>query len=334
MAKLHTAISLSSILFAGKCSEVLILIAYFRSVIGNQDSQSFTVGIIVDTGYYYRNSSEDDTLVTVYVPVGDFITGGGYIIPYASAGQYASTDGLKTNFGFNVKYNKKGKKLKGHMNIIFRRLESDGIVHIYQIKSNAVESLGVDTSDETEQFATFITKSNLTDVTDPLYPASLGGNLTLKADMTDRGEPGVYDSIAFTLTNADGTLLYSTNWTGISTGELVLSGGNLVVHSGFSVNARGTGSDNDPVVEINLGDTFEVKTWPVPSDNYFNIKVTSGNDSDKVKIQVFDIRNQLVHFNEFSSDEQYQFGENLQSGLYFVRVGQGNNAQVLRVIKY
>ena len=87
-------------------------------------------------------------------------------------------------------------------------------------------------------------------------------------------------------------------------------------------------------MEINLGDTFEVKTWPVPSDNYFNIKVTSGNDSDKVKIQVFDIRNQLVHFNEFSSDEQYQFGENLQSGLYFVRVGQGNNAQVLRVIKY
>ena len=192
--------------------------------IGNQTSQSFTVGVIVGydyypepdeyEGYYLSNSSDDNTVETIYKSVGDFITGGGYIIPDNSAGQYASTDGLKTNFGFNVKYNKKGNKLKGHMNVIFRRLESDGVIHVYQIKSNAVQSLGVDISDEDAQFATFITKSNLKDITDPLNTISLGGNLILKVDMTDRGEPGEFDSIAFNLTK-NGNLLYSSNWTGI-----------------------------------------------------------------------------------------------------------------------
>ncbi|TVZ58856.1 putative secreted protein (Por secretion system target) [Flavobacteriaceae bacterium MAR_2010_105] len=296
--------------------------------IGQQTSQSYTVGIKVDTGYYLRNSSEDDTVVTVYVPTGDFITGGGYIMPISSAGAYASTEGLKTNFGFNVKYNKKGNKLKGHMNVIFRRLESDGVIHVYQIKSNAVQSLGVDVSDENAQFATFITKSNLTDITDPLNSISLGGNLILKVDMTDRGEPGSEDSIAFNLTDGgSGELLYSSNWTGINTGELQLSGGNLVVHSGFSLNGR-------YVKEEVTIDTIELKSWPNPSDEYFYLRLKTKNLSDKVIVKVFDVANKMVHYNEFNPNQVYRFGENLSGGVYIVKVSQTGFIETLRLVKY
>ena len=296
--------------------------------IGSQTSESFTVGIIVD-GYYLKDSSEDDTVVTVYVPDGDFITGGGYILPYNSSGQYASTDGLKTNFGFNVKYTKKGNKPKGHMNIIFRRLEADGIVHVYQIKSNAVNSLGVDIADENAKYATFITKSNLKDNTDPLNPVSLGGNLILKVDMTDRGQPGFYDSIAFNLTGG-GTLLYSSNWTGIITDEMQLSGGNLVVHSGFSTTSR-----TAPITDVDtVSDLFEVKTWPNPTDGYFNLELKTANRVDKVNIFVIDLNRRLVHVDKFDANQQYQFGDGLQSGIYFVRLSQANNTKTIRVIKY
>ena len=95
------------------------------------------------------------------------------------------------------------------MNIIFRRLENDGVVHKYQIKGNAMQSLGIIISgdgDPQEDFAQFITKANLKDITAPDNPISLGGNLILKVDMTDRGEPGDEDSIAINLTDG-GVLL-------------------------------------------------------------------------------------------------------------------------------
>ncbi|OUR94319.1 hypothetical protein A9Q87_01340 [Flavobacteriales bacterium 34_180_T64] len=288
--------------------------------IGNANSESHTVGIIVDGGgYYYRNSSEDNTVVTVYKPTGDFITGGGHIIPDASDGIYASTPGLKTNFGFNVKYNRRGTKVKGKMNIIFRRLELDGIIHVYQIKSNAIQSLGVNIADEDNKIATFIAKSNLKDITDPSDIISLGGNLTLKVDLTDRGEPGIEDSIAFNLINNSSTLLFSSNWTGISTEELTLTGGNLVVHSGFS-NAR-------------LFEMFEVDSQPNPSDNVFNLKVKSSSDA-LVHVVVFDVNNKIVHTDEFNPKKEYEFGSKLQSGLYFVQVRQGSNIETIRLIKY
>ncbi|MEH6538408.1 MAG: HYR domain-containing protein [Psychroserpens sp.] len=290
--------------------------------IGNSTSESFTVGILVgtldDNGYYLRDRSVDNTVVTVYVPVGDFITGGGYIIPEESFGVYASTDGLKTNFGYNVKYNKKGKKLKGNMNIIFRR-DVGGVIHTYQIKGNAIQSLGVNIADPDAKFGEFITKANLKDITDPLYPISLGGNLKLKVEMTDRGEPGIDDSIGINLTNSSNTLLYSSNWLGISTEEMLLSGGNLVVHSGFSL-AR-------------TFEVFEVNSWPNPSDTTFNIKLNSTTD-EMVDIIVFDITNKVIRKDKFDPKDVYVFGDKLQSGLYFVQISQGSNIEIMRLIKY
>jgi hypothetical protein len=35
-------------------------------------SKQVTVGIIVDYGYYIRNSDDDDVVLTAYLPVGDF----------------------------------------------------------------------------------------------------------------------------------------------------------------------------------------------------------------------------------------------------------------------
>ena len=304
--------------------------------IGTQDAVSFDVGIVVgfntdldkDEGYYMRNHASDNTLITVYKPVGDFITGGGYIRPDNSAGEYASTDGLKTNFGFNVGYNKKGNKLKGHMNILFRIEQIDG-VHTYQIKGNAIQTLGVDISDPDAKFAEFITKANLTDVTNPQAPIALGGNLILKVELTDRGEPGTDDSIGINLTKR-GRLLYSSNWTGISTDEMMLSAGNILVHSGFSLAKDVTVTPEDPFTISNL----EVLSWPNPSDSHFNIKLNTKNNVDKIDIQVYDVNNKLVHANKFEPYEEYRFGERLEAGVYIVKISQADKVYSVRLIKF
>jgi VCBS repeat-containing protein len=196
--------------------------------IGSADSESFTIGIVVGN-YYNRNASTDDALITVSKPLGtNFITGGGFLrLTGSSAGQYAGGAGLKNNFGFSVKYNKSGKSLQGNVNVIVRA--SDG--RVYQIKCNALDTLTANTSNPNAGTAVFTAKANLTDITNPLAPISLGGGHSFQMKMTDRGEPGSGDTIGMALyANGLGALLFSSNWSGTNTIEQLLGGGNLLVH--------------------------------------------------------------------------------------------------------
>jgi len=184
-------------------------------------------------GYYVGSSS---SIVEVAQPDGSFITGGGTTAIGTSAGSYKADLGSRMNFGFNVKYNGNMKNLQGHLNAIYR---AGG--RTYQIKTTATDSLGIAhktpagvacTSAPSATclgVADFRSKANLTDITDPLHPVGVGSNLTLQATMTDKGEPGSSDTIGITLWNGT-TLVFSSSWTGATTGETLLSGGNTAVH--------------------------------------------------------------------------------------------------------
>jgi len=76
--------------------------------------------------------------------------------------------------------------------------------------------------------AEFEAKANVNDVTDPDNTIGLGGNLQLRLRMIDIGEPADVDTIAWTLYDTDGTLLYSSHWTDVASAEQPATG-NLVV---------------------------------------------------------------------------------------------------------
>jgi hypothetical protein len=197
--------------------------------IGSADSANYTIGIEV-YNYYTRNHTNDDTVVTVSKSMNNFITGGGFIVNQSSAGICSGAAGSKTNFGFNVKYNKSLTNLQGNMNIIVRSAVSctpgyEG-PRVYQIKANAMNNLTVNSS---TRVATFTSKANIQDVTDPLNPISIGGNGTLRVTMDDNGEPGRTDTIGITFWNSSGGLWFSSNWNGTTTLEQTLGGGNLQV---------------------------------------------------------------------------------------------------------
>jgi hypothetical protein len=201
----------------------------WQANIGTSPSVTYNIGIIVNN-YYTRNNTQDDTVVTVSKDMSNFITGGGFIVNQNSAGICAGAMGSKTNFGFNVKYNKSRTNLQGNMNIIIRSSESctPGYTgpRVYQIKTNAMQNLTVDSSKKT---ATFTSKANIQDVTDPYNPIPIGGNGTLRVTMKDNGEPGSFDKIGITFWNNDGGLWFSSNWDGSKTSEQTLGGGNLQV---------------------------------------------------------------------------------------------------------
>jgi hypothetical protein len=211
---------------------------------GSSSASQYTIGIQV-TGYYTDDSGNENTVIDVAQPLAtNFITGGGFLLnPSNTAGTYAGAPGLKTNFGFNVKYNKGGTNLQGNVNIIVRK---GG--RVYQFKANSLASLGVQYyNDSTRTFgatpggtctttatatcpikSTFQAKANLNDVTGATA-ISIAGNLTLTMAMTDYGEPGSSDTLAITVYNGN-SLWLSTQWNGTQTVEKSLDGGNLVAH--------------------------------------------------------------------------------------------------------
>ncbi|HEX6811236.1 MAG TPA: YDG domain-containing protein [Planctomycetota bacterium] len=190
--------------------------------IGNSDCETYTIGIVVNNRYT-RNSGNDDTVVTVKRATPGSIGGGGFLVNSASQGQYAGDTGLKTNFGLNVKFNRSLSNLQGKVNAIVR---SGG--RVYQIKSNSIQSLSI-APIAGGHSATFTSKANLTDITDPLNPVALGGNLNLQVKMRDLGEPGSSDKISVSLTNTGGAMLFASNWNGTQVVEQLLGGGNLQV---------------------------------------------------------------------------------------------------------
>jgi hypothetical protein len=78
---------------------------------------------------------------------------------------------------------------------------------------------------------------------------------------------------------------------------------------------------------------LEVKIWPSPTDDYFNIDLISGSLEEMIEVQVFDLIGKLVRVDNFNARLTYNFGERLQAGVYFVKLFQANNIITLKVIK-
>ena len=79
--------------------------------------------------------------------------------------------------------------------------------------------------------ATFISKANLNDVTNPLAPVTIYGGIPLTMVVTDNGEPGTADTISITLYEKNnGALVFASNWVNNKPTEQILGGGNIVIH--------------------------------------------------------------------------------------------------------
>jgi hypothetical protein len=206
--------------------------ASWSTDIGNNNSLTYSVGVIVNH-YYTRDNSADNALLTVSKPLNDFVTGGGYVLLTASAGQKAGDVGSRHNFGFSIKYNKSGKTLQGSVHTFVRRTEADGRLRVYQIKGNVMTSLAVQPATATAPArATFNGKASIQDITNPRAPIAVDGNATLQVTMTDTGGPGTQDLIGITVWNKDGGLWVASDWSGTKTTEKLLASGNLVVRGG------------------------------------------------------------------------------------------------------
>lgn len=171
---------------------------------------TYTVDVDI-TGGYYTGSNED--VLVVYDPSLGFTTGGGWFY-------WPGTD-EKTNFGYTMKYNKKGTKVQGSF-LLIRHL-ADGTK--YRVKSNALYGLALG-SDDGLGWASFSGKATYLE---PGWDDAMG-NHEFVVYVEDHGEPGVADVIWLETHDKNGdvigalSMLRPANENGVK-----LDGGNIVV---------------------------------------------------------------------------------------------------------
>ena len=292
---------------------------------------TYSVGVIVDktsagVGNYIGRT---ETVINVSrSALGEFISGGGNIKSSQSAGSYASDPLTKLNFGFNIKYNRNNTNLQGNINIIFRR---GG--RVYQLKGTSINSLSINATNPCAKKATFTSKANLQDVTNPAAAIGVMGNLTLLCNITDKGEPGTSDSYSIKVTNSSNALIYSSNWVSPNTTELILNGGNIDVHNGVvCITTRNAMLVTEPV-NTKSTEAFDAIAYPNPSSGQFNISVDSKSD-EPISIRVVNSFGKVVYTHtNVAKTKQITLGDNFADGVYFAEVIQGTKRKMLRLVK-
>lgn len=201
---------------------------FYRNLNGNEINNKGTTFYVYTTagGCYYKLS--DPTLITVAIPGENYISGGGFIIPNSSAGKYRSQTGTKTGFGFSMIYNTTAQSSPGQVNIVIRG-END---KIYLIKSGLISSVSAYTiKNMPGKAASFNSKADLKDITDPRNQVILATGLSLSVEVYDDEKNNENDAFAVTLKDNNSALLYSSNWDGSKTFSQTLAaprGGGII----------------------------------------------------------------------------------------------------------
>jgi hypothetical protein len=175
---------------------------------------TYTVEVTVDGGYY-EGYGED--VLTVYDPSLGFTTGGGWF-------PWPGTD-ERTNFGYTMKYNKKGQKVQGSL-LLIRHTSGD---KKYRVKSNALEGLALG-DEEVFGWASFSGKSTYLE---PDWPEP-EGNHSFTAYVEDHGEPGAgADRFWIEIRDKSGAVIAAMSMPrDASANAQLLAGGNVVVPHG------------------------------------------------------------------------------------------------------
>jgi hypothetical protein len=278
----------------------------------------YTVKVVV-TDFCGESAEVKFNYVVIYDPSGGFVTGGGWIYSPVGALVGSNTKG-KANFGFVAKY-KTGKNnvltLDGNTNFQFK--EGD-----FHFKSNEYDemSLVISGGKKATYRGTGTVNRNgshkfLVTVIDGDATGGDGDDkFRIKIWADGSSSDVIYDNEFNAPENADS--------------NTIIGGGSIVIHKPKGKNNKiDTTLDNPEIVE-----GLELKSWPNPSDSYFNLKVKSNNNIDNVEILVFDVTNKLVFKNNFNPNFEYKFGENLEGGIYVIKIIQADIQKSIRLVKY
>jgi hypothetical protein len=86
-------------------------------------------------------------------------------------------------------------------------------------------------------------------------------------------------------------------------------------------------------VSNSLLTSMELNVYPNPTTNQFNVQVKSSSTEDVV-VRILDVQGRSVKQMIVQSNQRFQLGSELKSGIYFIQAKSSHETKILRVVKY
>ncbi|MFD2542259.1 T9SS type A sorting domain-containing protein [Lacinutrix gracilariae] len=87
-------------------------------------------------------------------------------------------------------------------------------------------------------------------------------------------------------------------------------------------------------VKLNsVSNSLQVQVSPNPSQNTFRIKMDNAVPNKNYKLQLLDISGKLLLSEEHNPNEEFSFGSDLKTGMYFLNIIQGDQKQTIKLLK-
>jgi hypothetical protein len=94
-----------------------------------------------------------------------------------------------------------------------------------------------------------------------------------------------------------------------------------------------TNTANDIREEKTHTDKLTITALPNPSRNYFTLRIQS-NSKELLQVKVMDVSGRIVETKHgMVANMAFHIGNNFRAGVYLVEVTQGNERQILKLIK-
>lgn len=303
--------------------------------IGNLYSKTFNIGIVVDNGYYIRNSAADNAAVIISKPLTGSISGNTVFSHKYSSGIKAADVNTTSPVVFAVKYNSTMTALTGSFTVTIKRYETDGIQHVYQVQNIATGLTSMALNGQigpSHPYPTAILDAvvSVRDVTTGT-PVTIDPAAVMQVTMTDKSTTGAGDAIGITVWNQGGGLWYSSNWDGTRTQEQALYSGNLTVTVPITTSTV-VSANADNSADLGSG-KLSVSVHPNPAAYHFTLVMQSSNRKP-VDVIVYDVLGRIVEARQsVPSNGSLQIGDRYRPGSYFVKVIQGTDHVELKLIK-
>ena len=102
----------------------------------------------------------------------------------------------------------------------------------------------------------------------------------------------------------------------------------MVPHNANGVNAKGSLDVNGDYIDKELN----YKVLPNPSNNYFNLQIESASD-ETIELSLLDISGRQISKLNTVKTQSIRFGDDLKPGVYMIKVTQGEQQKIIKVVK-
>ena len=267
----------------------------------------------------YANTTDNlEAIVVVYDPNGGYAYGcGNFNSPVGALISDPAANG-DASYGFTMNYYKNATQPKGETQFDFKvgDFEFNALNFDYLVISNSMA-----------QFKG----------TGKIIGGQSGIGFTMTVTDGQLDGTGV-DKIRMKIFNKNnGTIIYD-NQPGASDAALPVAAvgtSSVIVIHGTNANPPTTKTTSQQIDAENKSvNGLELRVYPNPASNYFNILVGSNDTKEKIVLQVFDQYGRLVEAKtNVSNGSMVRLGDLYRTGVYYVRVIQGKQQKERKLIK-